>query len=341
MSDSNASVNPGEMIKWYRSPIPKDTLRSLTQRSDAMGFLQAGGYLVVLAGTAVASFAAYRWLPLWAFFLVLFVHGTVWAFLTNGFHELVHGTVFRSKPLNAIFLRIYSFLGWASPVQFRASHVRHHSSTLHPPWDEEVVLPIRLRVRNFLLSAIIDPIGLYNTLRLFLRWSVGIYKGHWELVLFPAEDRAGRRALARWARIVLIGHAIIVAASIASGYWLFAVVISGARFYGGALQWLCNNTQHIGLQDNVPDFRLCCRTVRLNPILQFLYFHMNYHAEHHMYAAVPCYKLGRLRRTIASDLPDASPNLLAAWQEIIGILRRQEKEPGYQHVFKLPVRQAA
>ncbi len=147
--------------------------------------------------------------------------------------------------------------------------------------------------------------------------------------------------MVRWARIVLIGHAIIVAASVASGYWLVAVVTTAARFYGGWLQWLCNNTQHIGLQDNVPDFRLCCRTVRLNPILQFLYFHMNYHAEHHMYAAVPCYKLGRLRRTIASDMPTASPSLWAAWREIIWILRRQQAEPGYQHIFKLPSRKAA
>jgi hypothetical protein len=62
---------------------------------------------------------------------------------------------------------------------------------------------------------------------------------------------------------------------------------------------------------------------------------MNFHAEHHMYASVPCYNLGRLRREIDSDMP-ASRNMFGAWQEIIGILKRQKKNPTYQHVYALP-----
>ena len=44
-----------------------------------------------------------------------------------------------------------------------------------------------------------------------------------------------------------------------------------------------------GLQDYVPDFRLCYRRFLVNPVVRFLYWHMNFHIEHHMYAAVPCY----------------------------------------------------
>jgi fatty acid desaturase len=159
---------------------------------------------------------------------------------------------------------------------------------------------------------------------------------HWEHTLFPDGDGLGRRLLMRWARILLIGHALIVAASVLSGHWIIALVVTGARFYGGGLQWLCNNTQHIGLQDNVPDFRLCCRTIKLNPFVRFLYFQMNYHTEHHMYAAVPCYNLAKLRAAVDHEMPAMSGGLLPAWREIIGILRRQEKDPGYQHVFELP-----
>ena len=81
------------------------------------------------------------------------------------------------------------------------------------------------------------------------------------------------------------------------------MLITLAPFYGGWLLYLCNNTQHVGLQDYVPDFRLCTRTIRLHPFVQFLYWHMNFHTEHHMYAAVPCYHLGKLHRAIAHDLP--------------------------------------
>jgi len=75
-----------------------------------------------------------------------------------------------------------------------------------------------------------------------------------------------------------------------------------APFYGGWLFFLCNNTQHIGLQDHVPDFRLCCRTFALHPVTRFHYWQMNYHTEHHMYAAVPCYNLGKLHALIRHDL---------------------------------------
>ncbi len=80
---------------------------------------------------------------------------------------------------------------------------------------------------------------------------------------------------------------------------------------------------------------MCCRTIRLNPFVEFLYFHMNYHTEHHMYASVPCYRLGSLRKTIQHDLPPAMW-LLPAWWEIIAILKKQRDDPTYQHVMPLP-----
>ena len=57
------------------------------------------------------------------------------------------------------------------------------------------------------------------------------------------------------------------------------------------------------LQDDVPDFCLCTRTVLLNPFVRFLYWHVNYHIEHHMYAAVLCSNLGKLHQAIKRDTP--------------------------------------
>ncbi len=323
-------------VGWYRSPLAKEQLRDLTRRSDLKGLLQCGGFMALTILTAAASVYAWSHLPLSVFLLILFLHGTVFVFYSNGFHELTHGTMFRTKALNAVFLRVFSFLGWNSHVHYRASHMRHHLYTLHPPDDLEVVLPIRLMARNFLLSAVVDPVYLWIAVSGAVRLAFGRLKGEWDHALFPASDPRQRRRLFRWARITLIGHAIIIGFSAITGWWLVAVLITGARFYGGWLSFLLNNTQHIGLQDNVPDFRLCTRTVILNPVFRFLYFHMNYHAEHHMYASVPCYNLARLRRTIVSDMP-AARGLIGAWREIIGILRRQRAEPGYQHVYELPM----
>ena len=334
----NAAGEPARPISWYRVPIPREKLRELTERSDLQGFLQTVGYLGLLGLTAAAVFIAHAYLALPWLFLALFIHGTFWAFLLNGFHELVHGTVFRSRFLNAFFLRIYSFLSWNSHILFRASHMRHHASTLHPPDDEEVVLPLHLPLGTFLRCALVNPLGMWKVVSGHFLYSLGRVRTPWEHTLFPERDTVARKHLARWSRFVLLGHLAIAVASFATGHWLIAVVVTFARFYAGGFQWVINITQHIGLQDNVPDFRLCCRSIRLNPFVTFLYFRMNWHTEHHMYAAVPCYNLRKLRAVLHPDMPPYCPGLIAAWREIFSIFRIQSSNPSYQHVYPLPMR---
>jgi fatty acid desaturase len=168
--------------------------------------------------------------------------------------------------------------------------------------------------------------------------STGRLEGEWENALFPESAVALRRSLFRWARIQLVGQALIVVVSLALGLWMVPILVTLAPFYGGALQYLCNNTQHAGLMDNVPDFRLCCRTIILNPVVRFLYWHMNYHTEHHMYAAVPCYNLEKLHAQIEPDLPHCPVGLVATWKELIPILQQQRVDPEYQFVAELPHR---
>jgi fatty acid desaturase len=74
--------------------------------------------------------------------------------------------------------------------------------------------------------------------------------------------------------------------------------------------------------------------------VRFLYWQMNYHTEHHMYAAVPCYNLPRLHRVIKHDLPRC-PGLIAAWVEIAAVLRRQKQDPAYRPEIPLPQKSAA
>lgn len=63
---------------------------------------------------------------------------------------------------------------------------------------------------------------------------------------------------------------------------------------------------------------------------------MNYHIEHHMYTAVPCYKLGRLHRLIKHEMPHSIRGLRETWKHIAEILERQEHDPDYQYVAELP-----
>lgn len=330
-----------QKINWYRSPVDRNLLNELNQRSDWRGLVQTLGHLGLLMLTGSAAWYAAGRLPWPVLLLILFLHGTIYAFLLNGFHELCHSTVFKSKALNTFFLYLFSFLGWYNPILFWASHQEHHKYTLHPPDDLEVVLPVEHTVTSFLKAAVINPWGFYGRLKGVIRLSRGRLQGEWEHVLFPASDPAKQQRLFNWARTLLVGHSLLVGISLALGLWLLPVLITLAPFYGGWLLYLCNNTQHVGLQDNVPDYRLCTRTIILNPVVQFLYWHMNFHIEHHMYAAVPCYNLARLHAAIKHDLPPSPVGLYASWKEIITILRQQKVDPTYQYVPELPVPAAA
>lgn len=332
-----AEARTPPLVDWYRTSIPTDVFKRLHQRSDFRAFLQTGGFLAVYATTFTLAFLSWRrHEPWYVTVLLVFLHGMVASFLTNGMHELGHGTVFKTKVLNEIFTRVVSFLGWLHPDVFTGSHQRHHRYTLHPPDDQEVLLPTKLMLKHFLEQGFINPRGMRWMFMYTLRLARGRFQGTWELICFPPEQPKLRRVPIIWARVVLFGHLIIAAVSLYFGLWMIPVLLSLTPMYGGWLFFLCNNTQHIGLQDNVPDFRLCCRTVILNPVVSFLFWRMNYHMEHHMFAAVPCYNLKALHAAIRHDVPPAPNGLVESWRHIIAVLKRQEKEPAYQYVAVLP-----
>jgi fatty acid desaturase len=333
MQDTDPSPRP---ITWYRTPLDKKDFKRLHEKSDFLGWLQSLGYLglIVLTG-GTALYAAGRW-PVGVVLLVVLLHGTFCSFLINAVHELGHGTVFRTKFLNAFFVRVFSFFGWINFEMFSTSHARHHRYTLHQPDDLEVVLPYKVILKHVFFYGIINPWGIFLGLKNAIRVSRAKFEGEWELKLFP-EGSPERKAAISWARTMLVGHGLILAFSIYTHLWLLPVLTTFCiNGYGGWLQSLCNHTQHIGLQDDVSDFRLCTRTFTLNPFVQFLYWHMNFHIEHHMYAAVPCYKLGRLHRLIKHDLAPCPHGLVATWKEIAAIQKIQETNPDFQYVVPLP-----
>jgi fatty acid desaturase len=327
-----------QRVAWYRCPVPRDELSRLNKRSDLLGFAQTLGFLGVLAtGCGATIYASLHW-PWYVTALLVFVNGHVWHFLINGFHELIHDSVFRTRWLNRAFLRVFSFLGWHDHHWFWASHTEHHKYTLHPPDDLEVVLPISYTLRGVLKTGLINVHYPYRVILGKVKASLGRINlsDPWTASLFPDSDPQRRLALIRWARIQLLGHTLLLAAALAMGWWIWPLVFTFPMIFGSWLHFLCNSSQHTGLQDNVPDFRLCCRTIYLNPILQFLYWHMNYHTEHHMYAAVPCYKLGRLHRLIRHDMPECPRGLVATWLQIADILKRQKLDPAYKFSPALP-----
>ena len=343
----------GDMkVRWYRTKLPPDRFQELSRRSDAKGWVQAGGHLLLfcLTGSLVyISWAEGQWL---LFLAALFAHGTVASFFRGtSVHELGHGTVFRTKWLNDVFLYAFSLVGWWNPFDYAASHTYHHRFTLHPEGDREVLLPIHPNVgRTFLLQMFTLNLltmpgrtfgkgGILATIWVTLLDAAGkvgssdVPANEWLEALHEDQPAQHRRSI-WWSRFQIAFHAGVLAAAFATGLWVLPLILTLPSYIANWLSYFCGLTQHCGLMSNTTDFRKSTRSIRLPRLVAFLYWHMNWHTEHHMYAGIPCYNLPALAAEIADDMPEPR-TLIGAWREMLDIWERQKADPDY--VFDTPL----
>ncbi len=329
-------------IDWYRIPIEKEMLRKLTQRSDLRGWLRSGSFLLIYA--ALTALAVYFFLHRWwaamvvaCYFHALFVNMMS---ISAAVHELSHGTPFRTKPVNEFFLYLFSFLTWNNPVHFRASHIlNHHQFTLYRGRDKEVIqVPVKEKL---------NPAAIVSWLTFDWAWFANVMRANvlhalgngdadffnWD-PLFPKDDPR-RKAMCSWARIVVIGYVVLLALFIALHLWV-AIFLVFSYFFVRILANLTGAIQHTGLGSNVPDWRAICHTVKLSPVVRYLYWNMNYHTEHHMYAAVPFFNLPKLRAVLEKDMPPAHQSFAACLRKLSEIRREQEKDPAYTWLPEFP-----
>ena len=339
-------------VNWYRCPIDPKTFRALMQPNDFQGFIQAGGHLFIflITGGLTLYFATER---LWPEFLVsLFIHGTSASFFKGiAAHELGHGTVFKTKALNRLFLRFYSIISWHNHHEYAMSHTYHHRYTLHPEGDREVVLPLEILMgRPFYLLQIftfnitggpvtsgIIPImkGTFQTA--FGGKGASVISEEWSNALYTTHEKERPHAI-KWARLIILFHTCVLLLAIYSGLWALPLVLSTQQFTANWLKHFVGLPMHCGLRSDVADFRKCVRSITLDPISEFLYWRMNWHLEHHMFAGVPCYNLKKLHNAVAHDMPKLR-TFFGAWKEMLEIKQQQQVDPNYE--FDTPVPSAS
>ena len=327
--------------------------RELHKRSDLQGWFQAGGHLVLFACTGALAYLLWSQQIWLGFVVALFAHGTVGSFFSGvAPHELGHGTVFRTKWLNKRFLYLYSLLGWWDPFDYASSHTYHHRYTQYPEADRENLLPLEPTVgKTFLLQLFTVNLltqpgrtfgkgGLISTVFVTIKSAIGIVgfteipSREWLQAVHDDQPGEHRKSI-WWSRLLLLFHGSVLAVSIATGLWVLPLLITFFPFIANWGVCFVGMTQHCGLRDNIPDFRKSTRSITLNPLAEFLYWRMNWHTEHHMYAAVPCYHLKKLSREIAEDMPEPR-TLRGAWREMRETWRRQQTDPSYQFDSPLP-----
>lgn len=339
MSSQKAPVS-NTRINWYKSPLPKETLKQLTQRSDAKGLAHAGAFLLIYlatTGLSVYFFLTEVWVPM---IVTAYLHAVFVGFLGLGaaVHELSHGTAFKTRWLNSFFFRLFAFLTWNSYFHFKESHRRHHQYTAFDGLDREVIGgPIQLTPGRILAYLTFDAKGLAHQMYVNFQHALGntdVDHFFW-CPLIPKED-IRTKTLIRWARTLFIGHGILLAIFVATRMWILIFTVTFAAYFARFLIVAAGIQQHSGLTRNIPDWRVIAYTAKFGPIMSFLYWNMNYHVEHHMYAAVPFYNLPKLHAALKPDLPIQLNGFWKGVRHVFWVQKMQQQDPDFRYMPEFP-----
>ena len=330
----------GTGIAWYRTPIDKETLRRLTAQSDLRGVAHAGSFLLIYLLTTAAAlyfFLQGMWVPM---VIAAYIHSVFHGFLGMGaaVHELSHRTAFKTKGLNELFYRLFAFLTWNSHYHFRESHSRHHQVTGFMELDKEIKPePIALTTPQLAGWFLFDWTNFYRIMRANVAHALGntdVDFFFWCPLL--SKENIKTKNLIRWARTLFAGHLLLIAVFVSFKLWILIYTVSFGYFFASFLVHGCEVQQHAGLGRNVPDWRVIAYTADFGPVMSFLYWNMSYHAEHHMYAAVPCYNLPRLHAALAWDLPKPIRGYWRGLAHVLAVRRRQKADPDYRFMPEFP-----
>ncbi len=315
--------------EWYRTPIPRQRMKALMQRSDQPATRDTViwlGCLVLFGGLGAVTWGTWWCVPCFAAYGVLYGSGG-----DSRWHECGHGTAFKTAWKNDVVYQIASFMMMRNPVAWRWSHSRHHTDTIIVGRDPEILAMRPPRLLKILVN-FFGVTDLPQSMALMLRHASGrLTKDEQDYI--PAGEAPKVYRVARvWTGI----YGATAVACVASASILPAMLIGLPRAYGAWHHVWTGVTQHAGLAEDVLDHRLNCRTVYMNPISRFVYWNMNYHVEHHMFPMVPYHRLPELHAVMKDDCPAPYPSMWAAYREIIPAVLRQLGDSSYFVRRQLP-----
>jgi fatty acid desaturase len=277
-----------------RDMIDAGTLRALTAKSDAAGFLQVGTHF----GAIIASGAALWWTlsgaTPWAIWLAapaFVVHGVLINFLYAGQHELSHYTVFKTRRLNEWFGRLIGFIV-VFPRDFdQIQHFAHHRYTQEWARDGELARP-PYTLWSYLWW-VLGPTYWYTRFRRVVRFSFGV-------VTEPYIPDARKAEMIREARWHLAGYLAIAAASVALQSWAAVIYWLAPMLLTKVVHQLQNTIEHLGLPHE-PNILENTRSTRTNALMRWMCWNMQYHTAHHAFPGVPFHRLPELHRAIFTE----------------------------------------
>ena len=327
--ESVKNIEEGLSNAWYISPLPRKELKPFTRRSDWPGIKHFGGYFLLLisTGTLAYSFLG-TWYLFWPAYLVF---SLIFAFSEAAWHETVHGTAFKSRWLNKTVNFIASILGHRDIIYSTWSHAVHHSYTGIKDTDPELQAPrppnLFIIILNFTRIQ-----GSFVQLWMMLQHAFGKIT---PLAARVVPENSWKKLI--WNARMFIGiYILLILWCFFAQSWLPIIFLFLPRFFGAWGLESVVTMQHPGLAEGVWDHRLNTRSVKVARWVQFLYFNMNYHIEHHMYPMVPFHSLESLNEKVKDYYPKTYQGYWSVYRDLIPTLFKQVKDAKIYIHQKLP-----
>ncbi|MCG8310661.1 MAG: NADH:ubiquinone reductase (Na(+)-transporting) subunit F [Cytophagales bacterium] len=315
--------------EWYQTPIPRDQMRELLVRKNGPAIRDTIVWFGLIFGS---GYLIYLFWGSWYVIFPILAYSILFASSSDSrWHESSHGTAFKTDWMNNLLYEISSFMVFRQSTVWRWSHARHHSDTIIRGRDPEIAVPRPPDIKKIILGffGISQAIPEFRRL---LKHAAGRIDP--EVATYVPETEY--RKIFFKARIYMLIFLTVIFLAVYYGTAMPLFFVGLPTLIGTWLMPIYGLTQHAGLQENVLDHRLNCRTVYMNRVHRFLYWNMNYHVEHHMFPLVPYHALPRLHKLMKGDCPTPYNGIIETYKEIIPAILKQVKNPSYYVERKLP-----
>ena len=225
--------------------------------------------------------------------LLLTIQGLLLVSLFHLLHECVHGTVFSSRWPNHAIAHLCGFLLFLPSIWFRCFHFAHHRHTQLPGKDPELDSEKPASIASWLIHV--------SGVKVWL----GQFRVLVSAMLFPVKDRfvpvTERAAVRNEIRIMVIGYvtmllfSVVVSSDALWKIWILPILLGQPflRLYLLAEHTRCAMGSNLFLNT---------RTVLTNPVVRWFTWNMPFHAEHHIYPAVPFHRLPDLHAMVSAQV---------------------------------------
>ncbi len=285
-------------------PIPAHELRALLRRADGPGLRRLAVHLGLIGGAAVGVLTARGTPWLWPAMTLL---GLFEILLFAPHHEATHATPFRSTWPTRFVGLVAGFVLVLPPRAFRAFHIAHHRHAQDPERDPELAGAKPLTPTRYAWRLTGIPVWIANA-RELIQTATGRADRRW---ISPAS----RPSIVREARYYLGAYALTTVGAVLFRTALPLMLWVGPVLLGQPVLRYLLLAEHTGCPRIADPWRNTRTTLASAP-LRYLFWNMNFHAEHHLVAGVPFHALPKLHALVGTRFATVDRGYPAAHREI-------------------------